>query len=319
MFNICHCADPEKLIRGLNEAWIIGDSFMAKSYRLHFLLNPNLKHENSFIHSNYEVRNQCNSRYTSASTNLLQRLQNTFAMALNKRKNEPLPKYWIVVLDDDVISFLNYTGEGVSELYREMLTWLVDQLITLIQDKKKLLPSRAQAADEPFIYWVAAPIHQKFTADRNELRIKFNKCLESILKITPGMRLIKFKDNWPVKDSSLVSNDKFTERGMDMYWRAIDASFKFNIERRELFLARKLIAINNQEIASKRADSEDTRRGKIAQGSSRTAREDEDDVIQFFNRHSENQSSRSKQEDARMKILSNKAKFILPRPKPRNH
>ena len=55
-------------------------------------------------------------------------------------------------------------------------------------------------------------------------------------------RVIKLKDSWNSKDSTLVINNKFSEPGMTCYWSAIDASVKFNVLRRELFIAKQLVA-----------------------------------------------------------------------------
>ena len=49
--------------------------------------------------------------------NMLARLQNSFAAGLNQTKKEALlPRYIIIVLDDDLITFLDYSKEGTTTL-----------------------------------------------------------------------------------------------------------------------------------------------------------------------------------------------------------
>ena len=50
------------------------------------------------------------------------------------------------------------------------------------------------------------------------------------------------KEFWDAKDSKLVINDRMTESGLTAYWLAVDATFKFNVSRRELFVAKQLVA-----------------------------------------------------------------------------
>ena len=94
--------------------WFVGDNFTAKSFKGHFKRNnPTWKH---FIKENYEFAAFCNSVYSSANVNMLARKQNAFASALSSEKKEKIPNYVVIVLDDDLISFLNFEDEGVVTL-----------------------------------------------------------------------------------------------------------------------------------------------------------------------------------------------------------
>ena len=52
------------------------------------------------------------------------------------------------------------------------------------------------------------------------------------------MRLIKIKEFWDRADNELVMNNSFTKSGLATYWRALDASFKFNVLKRRDYLIR---------------------------------------------------------------------------------
>ena len=55
------------------------------------------------------------------------------------------------------------------------------------------------------------------------------------------MIVIKIKDIWNSKDSTLVINDRVTETGVTNLWRAVDVTFKYNVVWHEVYLAKKLI------------------------------------------------------------------------------
>ena len=42
------------------------------------------------------------------------------------------------------------------------------------------------------------------------------------------MRVIKFKEHWDFKDTSLVTQDKIQPTGLYKYWEAVNATFKYN-------------------------------------------------------------------------------------------
>ena len=212
---------------------------MAKSFRSHFKKATHA--EAHYMKDRYTFHPYCNSKFTSSNTNMLARIQNTVATALNINKNKMgFPKYIIFVLDDDLITYLNFNREGATTLFGIWIEWLVLELNKLVQSRKDQLAKKFYKDDYLFFYWVHAPTHSFFSKDRNNLRIKFNLSLESVIKAQPNMRVIKLKDHWNSKDSTLVVNDHITEMGMSAYWAAIDATFQFNESKRELFLAKKL-------------------------------------------------------------------------------
>ena len=77
---------------------------------------------------------------------------------------------------------MDYKGSGVAELLGEWITWLVKVITEAITDRKKQLPAKAKTDFEPCTYWCCAPTHVNFNQQRNELRKKWNYCLETILK-----------------------------------------------------------------------------------------------------------------------------------------
>ena len=291
-------------MKALQRVWFVGDNFTACMYCSHFLFQNHPK-QASFIKTNFDFEAHCNSRFNSANQNMILRLQNTLAGAFNKYKDLPLPKYILVVLDDDLITFIDYKSTGVTDLLAKWINWLIAEFQDLIDKKKKSLPAKAKCAEQPCVYWCAAPLHNNFNHQHNDLRRKLNTCMELIFKGNKnGMRLVKLKNRWDTADSSLVCNDKITDKGLDTYWNAIDASFKFNLQKHKLFLAKNAINSATKTVTGKETHSEDKSHGQFLPR--------EHDIPRFFKRHSSDQyhwHSRSAREDHHR----HQSRYFLPR------
>ena len=122
----------------------------------------------------------CNSRWSSVNENMISRIRNSFVAGLNQKCAAGLlPKYVLVVLDDDLITFLDFKEEGVATLLGTWIEWLCTELLSLVDKRKSQLPAKSVKENQPFFYWVAAPTHNYISRERNALRVKFNLSLES--------------------------------------------------------------------------------------------------------------------------------------------
>ena len=183
----------------------------------------------------YETSAFCSSRHCDTNNNALSRIINSVVYALNK--NVKLPKYLIMVLEDDLISYLNYTDYGISGFYGSWVEFLAKQINDMIHTWYQALPKKAKKVDEPFIYWLALPTHILFK--NNQQRSKFNACIDSVIQIYANMRFMKLKELWSFNDSNLVlHNGNYSETGLTVFWRSFDSAVKFNTQKREEFLAK---------------------------------------------------------------------------------
>ena len=271
---------------------------------------------------------------------MLARLQNTLVAALNKTKSHVLPKYILVILDDDLISYLNYSKDGAATLLGSWIEWLVGKFNEAVNDRKRQLPTKCVRYDT-FFYWVAAPTHSFFSSERNKLRIKYNLSLESVIRSQPNMRVVKLKEFWDSRNSCLVINDRITEDGMSTYWKSIDATFQFNSERRDIFLAKKITGANKTttttDVRRVINDSGTRRQSTVSSTVSIPTAGDastlDDPMIEFFRRHERRRHDNIRQErymnaqedvfqDREMSNLYDSShrrqdnrRFILPKPK----
>ena len=218
---------------GYEELWFLGDNFMATTFRESVIKEDDT---NMFVKTFFEVFPYCGSRYASMDTNMLSRINNAFASAVNKA--ERLPKYVVVVLDNGLIDYLGYSEFGIAGLLGEWIEYLANNLADMVKVKKEKLPKKAIKYEYPLFYWVAAPFHCWF-AD-NTARAKFNNTLEATLKLYHNMRVVKLREVWDYDNNHLVSGaGRITSYGKSKYWFSVDASLKFNILKHEQFLCRE--------------------------------------------------------------------------------
>ena len=204
---------------------------MARTYRAGF---KKLEEEDRryFVKSNFEFHAYCGSRYENSEQNILLRMDKALMKAINMRVR--LPKFIIVVPDDDIITFAKFEGQGAANLLGKYLDSLINNVQRIVEARHEQLPSKAMKVDYPIVYWVAAPKHVNFGVLENDLRVKFNLCMESIVKQKELMRVIKIKEIWQQDDVNLVNQDGvFTLDGAIDYWAGVDAAIKYNATKWE--------------------------------------------------------------------------------------
>ena len=221
-------------IKAKRVVWIIGDNFVASSYRNHF---KKVSGEHLYTKKYFQVEAYCSSRFSDSNGNMISWLQISMAQAINK--STYLPDYIIIVLEDDIIEYLEYRNYGVSAMYGTWLEWLAKEFNELLHKKQALLPIGAKNDDETQIYWTTAVYHKLFTLTETQMREKFNNCMESVVQAYGNMRVIKVKEAWGSNNMSAVMNNRITSTGLSLLWKGIDAAFKFNVQKHNEYLIRE--------------------------------------------------------------------------------
>ena len=152
-------------------------------------------------------------------------MRNAVAVALIV--NDKLPKYILLVIDADLNKCINFTKNGVSELYEADINWLLNEYHSAIDACKANLPQKVKKYLYLQLFVVTLPQH-KFFLD-NQLRHKFNKCLESVATKHKEMKVLRMKHRWNYKDPTLVEvkTGLLTEAGLLAYWASIDRAIQF--------------------------------------------------------------------------------------------
>ena len=164
--------------------------------------------------------------------NMLSRIQISLAKAMNE--SFYLPDYLVIILENDLIDYLDFKGQGVSTMYGLWAQWLCNTIELMIKQWFESIPGSARKQTQ--VYWVLPLYHKNLSYEEKQAREKFNHCFEVVVKLHDCMRTIKFKEIWDQQDNELVVNDKLTHSGLSRYWRALDASLEFNYNKRKDFL-----------------------------------------------------------------------------------
>ena len=202
------CLNFSDDLKGLMKVWILGDNFLVETYRKNFRKAGN----EFFLKENFEVVPFCSSKYSDRNVNMLSRIINSFISAVNNKIY--LPAYLIILLDDDLIDYLQYKKFGVSTLYGNWLEFLAGNIQMTLEKARDELPNFAKAAEKTQVYWVEPPNHIEFTSEDKQMREKFSHCLEALTKIYNDMRVLKISTPLCKEDSNLVINNRFTKMGL---------------------------------------------------------------------------------------------------------
>ena len=91
------------------------------------------------------------------------------------------------------------------------------------------------------------------------------------------MRVIKLKDRWDPNDGSLILNNRITEPGLSAYRNAVDATFQYNVQRREVYRAKQMSSKHIEKEAEIQKNCEIT--------DAKSASQLDDPMRQFFIKH----------------------------------
>ena len=110
-----------------------------------------------YIEENFEVLPFYSGKYSDKNSNALSRLINSFIEAMNTKFY--LPDYIIVLLDDDLIEYLQYKKFGIASLYGPWIEYLAQFLDQTIQERWEKLAPKARVSEKTQIYWVEPANH----------------------------------------------------------------------------------------------------------------------------------------------------------------
>ena len=173
--------------KGINKIWILGDNFLAETYRQHVRKGG----EEFYMRQNFEVWPFCSSRFSDCNPNMLSRITNSMISALNNKVY--LPVYLIIVLEDDLITFLDYCKFGVSGLFGMWLEYIAANIVQFLDTRCQQLPVSAIPRELTQIYWVEPINHNNFSTENRQMREKMCLCVESVTQLYDNMRALKIR------------------------------------------------------------------------------------------------------------------------------
>ena len=187
----------------------------------------------------FQFGTYCKDKYTSSDVNILSRVMNSIVKAINNRR---LPQAIIIFWENDFIDALEVLDTKVTiaaSLYGSWLEWMCERLDQLLADVNGKLPEKSRRQDGTAIYWVASPSHKNYSDEKRVQIAKFNNCLNSVVKLYDSMRIIKLKEKWDLDNADLVNRKGIlTELGVANIYESLDASVKYNLGKRMVYLAK---------------------------------------------------------------------------------
>ena len=111
----------------MNSIWFLGDDFLEKTYGKYFQ-GPNF--DNGFIRGNYT-----STGLEKWNRSYLGRIKNALVKGINDNQCI-LPRYIIVVMDNELIEAIRYVGYGYKDVYVCMLEWFARQCDRVLRSAK---------------------------------------------------------------------------------------------------------------------------------------------------------------------------------------
>ena len=180
---------------------------------------------------NFDVSGYMNGRFTSSNPSMIGRLFNALISAINGKEESKtvtlLPKYIVVVPDDNIIKSLNHYGAGMGTALNKMIEKVMNEHEKALKIYCDYLPEKSKCKESPVIIWILAPMHDNFA--NNSERNLFNKCVQSKAKLHDNVVALQLKKVWDCTDTNLYikENRRFTALGYTSYWQAIDKTVKY--------------------------------------------------------------------------------------------
>ena len=211
-------------VRGHQSIWIIGDEFVTNTYGRYFQQATRSGTKEFYIKENFEVR-AFMSNFTSNVPYVMTRIRNNFITAINEQVT--LPRAVVVVLDDNLITEIKYSGFGISLILGTTAQWIIREMHRAVGNHKENLPSKAKKNGIPHFIWVTPPKSVCFSEEENLNRKKFMDCITSVSNIYDDMTVLKLKKVWDPNNRQLVSDGRYTSKGLAAYWASIDNAIEF--------------------------------------------------------------------------------------------
>ena len=164
-------------------------------------------------------------RYNSHIRDFMARLRNTFANAI--QDEIILPRAIVIILEDDMIDYVNVDGFGISLAYGKLLHYLFSEFNKMIAAHKDQLPLRAKRQHFPELLWINPYFHSSF--NNNGQRNKFTKAMDTTAAIYADNWSLQLKHIWDPQNREIYLDHacRFSSKGLMTYWMAVDHTIQF--------------------------------------------------------------------------------------------
>ena len=204
---------------GIEKMWIIGDDTVNRSVRGH--LNADSA---PFITRNFETSIIAGST-ASQNGSVIGRICNSLTTSFNNKQY--LPKWIVIIVENDVINGLPYHQSGCSEIYGQIIEYMMSKFTSTVATIQRNYPPKAMKFTWPHFLWIEPSIntnHQDTT-----LRMKFIRSLHAVSMSHNNMLVLPLKQGWDTNNPEyfLWHQQRITPKGLRALWSAIDNTIRF--------------------------------------------------------------------------------------------
>ena len=160
----------------------------------------------------------------TTENNRLVRITNSLIKAM--KDEAAVPKILVVVLEDDIIRYVNFNDYRVTTLFGRVIEFLSTTVRQVIdQFKEQYLPTRAKKEQYPMIIWITPTIHMHYR--NNNLCRKFANEMES--QVPTNHHAFCSDVLWNSQSPAVVNDmtGKMIPAGIRRYWHAVDRLIRY--------------------------------------------------------------------------------------------
>ena len=215
-------------VPAIDKIWFIGDEFTSRSFESYFKDRPgssNPADSDCYCASNFDVSSFYANKFTSNNPNMVSRVINQMHKAITDEKL--FPKWVVIVLDDDLIRYINEEGKNLTESMEKLINYIMIEHNKYVAAQKDYLLKKSKRPGIPGIIWIEAPNHMSFP--NNEERDQFNKALATIAPLHKNVHALQLKKIWEETNTNLYLEEqrRFTAQGWRRYWSAVDKMVRY--------------------------------------------------------------------------------------------
>ena len=218
-------------VRALKDCWLVGDVFLHDIFHTLQVAKSDAKVGNAALPYLYEQYNiTCWNDGVLSPRPVITRILNSLIDGLNDKTNLwKLLKYFIMIMDWDIIIGTELHNFGIVTILKEQIKWLVTQLMKTANRRRDEIKTRRASAlstsFEPQFIWVKMIERLYITNPKYKrvmsLRKRFNKILECVLSAIIYSYILKVEST---STHSGFFNDKgeLTQLGQEQFWSEIN-------------------------------------------------------------------------------------------------
>ena len=205
--------------KGIESVIIAGDTFVAKTAKIHFL-----RLKNCFTTQHFETTIKASDRYNTSNAFINARICNAMVSGFEHAQN--MPKLVVLVLENDVINAVE-KGKYAPIFYNRMIADVIKEFHKIVEKFRKLLPVYAQRQNWPKLVFIMPTLHRFFN-DYDDRRT-FIDSLEKMVKDHDDVMALKLLQVWNENNPNFFyqQQQRYSGEGLNALWSAIDKTIAY--------------------------------------------------------------------------------------------